>query len=182
MDWREIAPGRLDAGPSEALRQTRAFRRRVAGARRCRLSAAVAFTLGSAVPLAQAGHAAGPVTITDSWFRYILPQVPAGGYMTLRNASDRAVALTGSASPACGMLMAHKTEEKGGMASMVPVQSVTVPAHGSFTFAPGGYHLMCMQPRMKAGEAVSVTLTFADGQRVVVPFAVHGANYKPGAH
>lgn len=140
-----------------------------------------AFTLGSAVLLTPAGYANSPITVTNSWFRYILPQVPAGGYMTLRNASDRAVALTGSASPACGVLMAHKTEDKGGMATMVPVKSVAVPAHGTLAFAPGGYHLMCMQPRMKPGEAVSVTLTFADGQRVVAPFDVHGVNYKPGA-
>jgi hypothetical protein len=102
--------------------------------------------------------------------------------MTLQNASDRAVVLTKAASPACGMLMAHKTEDKGGMATMAPVQSITVPAHGTFAFAPGGYHLMCMQPQMKPGEAVSVTLTFADGQLVVASFDVHGVKYKPKGH
>ncbi len=101
--------------------------------------------------------------------------------MTLENASDQAMVLTASASPACAMLMAHKTEDTGGPAMMVPVQSITVPAHATFAFAPGGYHLMCMQPRMKPGEAVSVTLTFADGRRVVARFDVHGLKSRPGA-
>ncbi len=97
--------------------------------------------------------------------------------MTLQNASDRAAVLTESASPACGMLMAHKTEDKGGLAKMVAVSAITVPAHGSFAFAPGGYHLMCMQPRMKPGEAVSVTLTFADGSSITTGLRVYAVGH-----
>ncbi len=31
------------------------------------------------------------------------------------------------------------------------VKQVTVPAHGAVSFSPGGYHLMCMQPRRGGG-------------------------------
>ena len=56
------------------------------------------------------------------------------------------------------------------------VHSVTVPAHGSVAFAPGGYHLMCMAPSdaMKPGASVPVTLKFATGD-VTIDFAVKGA-------
>jgi copper(I)-binding protein len=45
-------------------------------------------------------------------------------------------------------------------------------------FAPGGYHLMCMQPSadIKPGKTVSVTLTFANGSSVTAPFAVRSAS------
>jgi copper(I)-binding protein len=62
---------------------------------------------------------------------------------------------------------------------MVGVARVTIPAHGQFRFAPGGYHLMCMQPRMRVGQVVPVTLRFADGSRITVRFAVRGADGAP---
>jgi periplasmic copper chaperone A len=134
-----------------------------------------AAALGLALLAPAASFAASPITVSDPWFRYLLAQIPAGGYMTLHNASDRPEVLTKAASPACGMLMLHKTEGSGGMESMVAVPSVTVPANGSFRFAPDGYHLMCMQPKMKPGDAVPVTLSFADSTEITISFPVRNA-------
>jgi copper(I)-binding protein len=115
------------------------------------------------------------VTVSDPWFRYILPQIPAGGYMMLRNPLSRVAVLTGAMSHACGMLMLHWS--RAGMMTEVP--TVSVPPHSTFLFSPGGYHLMCMQPRMKPGEPVLVTLTFQDGREVSAMFPVLGANEEP---
>lgn len=123
--------------------------------------------------------AAPPITISQPWFRYIVPQTPAGGYMTLRNTSAHPEVLTGAHSPACGMLMLHRSESSGGADRMVHVPSVAVPPHGTLSFAPGGYHLMCMQPRMRPGENVAVTLTFQGGQTVSAAFPVFGPAGKP---
>jgi len=119
--------------------------------------------------------AASPITVNAPWFRYLLPQIPAGGYMTLHNASDQPAVLTAASSPACGMLMLHKTEASGSMESMEAVSSITVPPNGSFQFAPGSYHLMCMQPKMKPGDAVPVTLSFADSTEITISFPVRNA-------
>jgi periplasmic copper chaperone A len=135
----------------------------------------LAAALGLVLLLPATGRAAPPVTVSRPWFRYLLPQIPAGGYMTLTNASDQPTVLTGAASPACGMLMLHRTEHSGGTESMVGVSSITVPANGAFHFAPGGYHLMCMQPKMKAGESVPVTLTFSGDENITVMFPVRNA-------
>ena len=54
--------------------------------------------------------------------------MPSGGYFTLENKSGKAVTLTGADSPACGMLMLHKSDDKGGMSSMSDVTEVPVPA------------------------------------------------------
>ena len=73
--------------------------------------------------------------------------------------------------------MLHKSESMNGMASMEDVTSVPVPAGGFVAFAPGGYHLMCMNPTaaMKPGARVPVSLQFADGTRIVSAFAVKNA-------
>lgn len=127
------------------------------------------------------GHAASPLDVTASkpWIRYLLPNIPAGGYVVLNNTGDADAVLTASASPACGMLMLHQSEDSSGMAMMMSVPSVTVPAHGNVSFAPGGYHLMCMQPNMHVGERVPVTLTFKDGSTLLVTMPVYGATGSP---
>ena len=143
------------------------------------LPGAAAFALGLALLAPGAAQAAGPVSVGGGWFRYLLAQIPAGGYMTLRNAGSAPAVLTGASSPACGSLMLHRTESGGGTERMVSVDKVTVPAHGRLRFAPGGYHLMCMQPRMHPHEIVPVTLTFADGSRITATFTVFGAKGAP---
>jgi len=57
------------------------------------------------------------------------------------------------------------------------VDSVDVPAGGSVSFAPGGYHLMCVQPaeRVKPGNIVQMTLTFDDGGTLTADFKVRNA-------
>jgi copper(I)-binding protein len=54
---------------------------------------------------------------------------------------------------------------------------VAVPAHGSLSFAPGGYHLMCTQPQssMQIGHSVPMTLQFAGGGSITAQFPVKGA-------
>lgn len=119
------------------------------------------------------------VTVSKPWFRYILPQTPAGGYMTLENQSSSPAVLTGAASPACSMMMLHRSETKNGKEIMAGVSNVVVPPGGSLSFAPGGYHLMCMEPKMKPGQHVPVTLTFQDGQTINATFPVLSANQQP---
>ncbi len=149
--------------------------------RRCAVTVLAALALGSSLILPRAGRADPPVTVLNSWFRYIIPQVPAGGYMTLKNTSSQPMVLTGASSAACGMLTLHRTETSGGVDRMVPVAAVTVPAHGTFRFVEGGYHMMCMNPVMHIGQTVTVTLTFADGSRVPAPFVVYGVSGPSGS-
>jgi periplasmic copper chaperone A len=74
-------------------------------------------------------------------------------------------------------VMLHKTVKTNGTESMVMVPSVAVPVHGALKFAPGGYHLMCMQPAaaMRPGKTVAVTLDFAGGGSVSAAFPVRNA-------
>lgn len=125
--------------------------------------------------------AAEKITIEQPWMRFIIKARPAAGYMTLRNNGDKPAILTAAASPACGMLMLHRSVRQNGIETMQHMSSITVPAHGNVSFAPGGNHLMCMQPQdtMRIGKSVPVTLTFADGSTVTAQFPVKGPGGKP---
>ncbi len=104
--------------------------------------------------------------------------MPAAGYFTLTNAGHEKRVLTGASSPACGTLMMHKSTSANGEDQMIMVESVDVPAGGAVSFAPGGYHLMCMEPSkdMKIGARVPVTLSFADGIKLTQDFSVRGVS------
>jgi periplasmic copper chaperone A len=120
---------------------------------------------------------AAPVTVSDGWFRALPANLPSGGYFTLHNGGAAQIMLTGASSPACGMLMLHLSETMNGMASMSGVTSIPVTPGATLKFAPGGYHLMCMNPTpaMKPGANVPVTLDFAGGKSLTAPFAVKNA-------
>jgi copper(I)-binding protein len=116
------------------------------------------------------------MTLSDAWVRSVIPSRPAAGYFTLGNGTGQDRKIVSASSPDCGMLMLHRSEHNGGE-HMVMVDSVDVPAHGSVSFAPGGYHLMCVRPsgRVKPGNTVEMTLTFDDGGTLTADFKVRDA-------
>jgi periplasmic copper chaperone A len=120
------------------------------------------------------------VTVEKPWMRFIIKSRPAAGYFTLKNDTGSAIDLVGAASSACGMMMLHQSEEVNGVEKMLTVERISVPAHGSVSFAPGGYHLMCMSPgdAVTVGADVPVTLKFADGSTITAEFPVKGAGEK----
>ena len=138
------------------------------------VAGAAALALVVSVAVAEGSEA----KISDAWIRALPSGLPAGGYFTLHNGGAKALTLTGASSAACGMLMLHKSDNTGGMMHMEDVTKVDVPAGGTVKFAPGGYHLMCMDPApsIKPGGKVNVTLSFSDGSSVGAAFAVRSAS------
>ena len=130
-----------------------------------------------AAALIAAPAKAATVIVKGGWFRALPANLPSGGYFMIHNPGGDAVTISGASSPACGMLMLHKTEDKGGTMDMMDMTSISVPPSGDVTFAPGGYHLMCMSPTpaMKPGGNVPVTLIFSDGSKVTTTFDVKNA-------
>ncbi len=123
------------------------------------------------------GAAPSPLVVSEAWFRALPASAPSGAYFTLRNTGKKPATLTGADSPACGMLMLHQSEEKGGMSSMRDMETVTVPPGGEVRLAPGGLHLMCMdaKPLLRPGASVTVRLSFADAAPVAAQFEVRNA-------
>ncbi|QWT18444.1 copper chaperone PCu(A)C [Bacillus sp. NP157] len=125
-------------------------------------------------------HAAdgAAVKASDAWIRILPGGLPAGGYVTLANSADHAVAVTGAESPAYADAMIHRSSTETGMGRMEMVDKVPVPAGGKVAFSPGGYHVMLMQPKkpVNAGDKVMVTFEFADGSKLPVTFVARPAN------
>lgn len=114
------------------------------------------------------------ITATHAWVRWLPNNLPAAGYVTLANASDKDVDLTDVASPDYGSAMLHQTVSNGSATNMVMVDKATVPAHGTLTIAPVGYHIMLEEPTRKIapGDTVHLKLKFSDGETLDTPFAV----------
>jgi copper(I)-binding protein len=145
--------------------------RRVAGRAASGGLLALALLLGTAA----AGAPEYGITLTGGWMRFLISQRPAAGYFTLHNSGADEKVLVTADSPACQSLMLHRSMSQGGMESMMMVEQVPIPAHGSLAFAPGGYHLMCMHPSIHPGDTAHVTLHFADGGTLAADLAVRGA-------
>jgi copper(I)-binding protein len=127
------------------------------------------------VMVAHAGQP--PVSINDARIRWLPGDLPMAGYFVITSHAPGPLRLTGATSPAFGHVMLHRSVEKAGVERMVHVDGVGLAPGESVTFAPGGYHLMLMH-RMQAlhvGEEVPVTLSFSDGQTIVVRFRITGA-------
>lgn len=135
--------------------------------------------IGAAVLACATGASAAEqgVTLENPWMRIVILPRPAAGFFILSNSSDHVDQIIGAFSPACGTLMLHQSISQGGTDQMVMIKSVTVPAHGSVGFAPGGYHLMCtsLAPDVKVGSSIPVTLKFGDGGTLSADFPVRGA-------
>lgn len=126
----------------------------------------------AALFLATAAEAAPQVRA--AWSRPAAAGGTGAGFMTLANPDARADTLVAVASPAARKVEIHRSQMKGGIASMQPVSAVPLPARGSVTFAPGGYHLMFvgLARTLKAGDRVPATLSFASGAKVQATFVV----------
>jgi copper(I)-binding protein len=132
-----------------------------------------------AVALASLGFiAAGPpsIAVTEPTLR-LIPGVPAAGYFMITNNTTAPLVLSGAQSADCSAVMLHRSSTTGGMARMEDVTSVTIAPGQSLSFAPGGYHLMCMRPsaRLHVGGKATITLKFGNGLSSGVDFTVVNA-------
>ncbi len=107
-----------------------------------------------AAAIVAAPASAADLVVTNAWITALPAHLPAGGYFTIHNGGSRDVQrLPVRQSAACGMLMLHKSSDTSGMDSMSDMDSVAVAAGATLAFAPGGYHLMCTDPKPRSSPA-----------------------------
>jgi copper(I)-binding protein len=113
-------------------------------------------------PLGQS-FTSGPITVTGAF----IPAPPKGApaaaaYLRIAN-SGPADALTGATSPV-GALGLHQMKANGSVMEMTPVEGgIAIPAGGSVSLDPMGYHLMMtgMTQALAKGQCVAMVLHFA---------------------
>lgn len=123
--------------------------------------------------------AGATVTVSSPWSR---PAVTTGVvYLTITNPTSTSDRLIAAASPVAASVELHESTETkgsmgsmsgmssmsgmamgGGVASMHPVAFIPVPAHGSTTLSPGGYHIMLigLHHDLHANQAFPIHLHF----------------------
>lgn len=107
----------------------------------------------------------GPLTITGFWTRATPPGAPtAGGYLTVTNGGSEADRLIAVSTPSAGRGEVHEMSVVNNQMTMRQVEGgIEIPAGGSVTLKPGGFHLMFIDLKepIVEGTTVPVTVTFA---------------------
>ncbi len=169
--------GRL-ASPSHTLFQRR-FRKRPVLA-----VFAAAFVFASLHAVAAHEFKVGDLEIEHPWSR----EAPAGarvagGYLVVNNAGSAPDRLVSASSEISAKTEVHEMAVKDGVMTMGQVDGgLEIPAGGSATLEPGGYHIMFidLKHRPKKGETFPATLTFEKAGSVTVEFTVEGMGAKEG--
>lgn len=122
-------------------------------------------------PIAAATEEAG-VSVRDAWVREAPPGVAMmAGYMVLQNNTSRSQVLVAASSSGFETVMIHRTIVKEGLTGMEHAPKIELLPNASLLFAPGGYHLMLLNPKrtLRAGDRVDIYLEFRGG--LVIPVA-----------
>jgi hypothetical protein len=125
-------------------------------------------------PVSAASLEAG-VSVDNAWVRESPPGVTVmAGYMALRNNTPRSQVLVAASSSGFEAVMIHRTVVKDGVAGMAHTPQIELAPSARLIFAPGGYHLMLMNPKraLRAGDPVVIKLEFRSGLVLPVAFEV----------
>lgn len=143
--------------------------------------ATAAITLASTVSFAQ--NTLGELSFQDPWIRgSVAGQKNGAGYLVIQNKGTIPSALQSVNSDRADRVELHTIVREDGVAKMREVKQIEVPAQGSVTLQPGGYHVMFIgltQP-FKEGESIPVKLNFANGQSATVSFVVKAPTFMGG--
>ncbi|MER6405885.1 copper chaperone PCu(A)C [Streptomyces viridosporus] len=90
------------------------------------------------------------ITAADKsyWVRWLPNALPAAGYITLKNSSQKRITLTKIITPDYKTVTVYKTVigEESSRMEKVDFSTLTIPAEGQLTMTPGYYHLMFEKP------------------------------------
>lgn len=118
------------------------------------------------------------VSVKDPWVRLAPPNAKVNAaYFMLHNKGKAEKALLSAESSAFAKVELHLSKVENGVAIMEKVAQISVPADGMVELKPGGLHVMLIEPKkeIKEGDAIPLTLTFADGEKVEVEAKVKKA-------
>ena len=125
-------------------------------------------------PAPCAADVAATIAVSNAWIRWLPANLPAAGYVTLRNSGDQPATLVTASSRDYGAAMFHESRNQRGVELMLPIDSIQIKPHSQISFAPQSYHIMLMRPTrdIRPGDSVVLSLHFSNGQSLPVQFEV----------
>ncbi|RAU43160.1 MULTISPECIES: copper chaperone PCu(A)C [unclassified Pseudomonas] len=122
-------------------------------------------------------YAKGNLAIAHPWSMELPPNAPTvAAYFVIQNSGSDDDRLMGADSPIAGAAQLHEHVSKDGLIKMQQVQTVSVPAGGTVTFAPMAYHVMLLdvkdRSRLTEGLTFPLNLHFEKAGDVTVQVMV----------
>ncbi|QQR38811.1 copper chaperone PCu(A)C [Devosia rhizoryzae] len=121
----------------------------------------------------------GDLQLNGPFARATLPNAPvAGGFVTIVNTGSEDDRLISATAEIAKDTQIHEMAMEGDVMKMRQLpDGLVIPAGGSVTLEPGGYHLMMMglSAPLVEGETVPVVLTFEKAGTVTLDLHIGGA-------
>jgi len=128
----------------------------------------------------------GALEISQPWARATPAGAPAGGgFLKITNTGTSPDRLISAKSPVADIVQVHEMKMDGSVMRMREVEKgLEIPAGGTVTLAPGGYHLMMMGLKgpLKQGTNVPVTLVFEKAGKIEIELSVAGLGATQPSH
>ncbi len=106
-------------------------------------------------------HANTDIIVDEAWIREGPPSATVlAGYMHIKNISSRNHTLIKVSSPEFATIEMHESIEKDGFMRMQKHTKIPISARDTLVFAPSGFHLMLMDPKVKIKAGMKVVLIF----------------------
>jgi hypothetical protein len=136
------------------------------------LLAAALAACGSAGAASPAPASGGSIAVRDAWIRAATEGGLSAAYLTIANGSPADDALVAISAPELATVVGlHETTTgDDGMTGMHHAPSIAIPANGSLTLEPGGFHVMLegLRRDLVAGDTVQLVLIFERAGPVTV--------------
>ena len=131
----------------------------------------------TAMSLAACNKKPDQLYVDHAWVRLAAVQDhPAAAYFTVHGGPEARTLINVSIDVAIRSEM-HRTQTSGKKSSMISISTVAIPAKTAVVFQPGTMHVMLfnVNPGIKAGSSITMTFTFANGERILRNAAVIAA-------
>jgi len=107
------------------------------------------------------------ITVQNAWLRETPPTIKImAGYLQIENSSDETLTLVSAESTDFERIEFHLSQTKDGIARMKQQERIMIAPKSTFSFEPGGYHLMLFNNvvPMREGKKATISLTFENGE------------------
>lgn len=118
-----------------------------------------------------ASRPSAAIAVRDAWVRVSTARrTSSSGYCRLENTTGKPVALVKITAAQVGTAEVHTMTDHDGQMSMHPVQTLTIPPHGTIDLAPGGTHIMLtdIARPLAIGSTLDMQFTFDNGRTQTV--------------
>ena len=108
------------------------------------------------------------VEIDGAYARASIPNVPnSAAFFVIKNNSDKDIAITSANSDIAEKNELHTHIKENQMMKMIKIEKLVVPAKSSLELKSGSDHVMLMglKKELKAGDEISLELSFSDGDK-----------------